>query len=187
MLSMLCNTQGSLAALGHLGLLNPENVIKTATPVNQRADNLIKLSARIPVIHGTSGRWSALKAAVRSKINPTDPNPQLIYMATAGRARKKGVENFARSAAESGGVPVIALAKIDTAEGWLPHQLTAWGKKEIGSPLEAADLVRELDTLPKGSPARGQLWQTIQRGIGSWKHPDPNFELPIRKYRDVLP
>lgn len=150
-------------------------------------DELLKLSAKIPVIHGTSGKWDALRAAVRPKVVSSDPNPQLIYMAAAGRARQKGVESFARAAAEFGGTPVIAHAKIDTAKGWLPHQLTAWGRKEIGSPLEAADLVRSLDRLPKGSPERGKLWETIQRGIGSWKHPDPAFQLPIKKYRDVLP
>ncbi len=149
-------------------------------------NELEKLAVKIPVMHGTNGRWTMLRAAAQSRVRGVDPNPQLVYVATAGRARRNATETFAHAAAKAhGGSPVIGEAKIDTAKGWIPHQLTAWGKKEIGTPEDAVDLVSSLDRLPKGAPERGALWQAINKGIGSWKHPERSATLRIRKYTDV--
>jgi hypothetical protein len=148
-------------------------------------DELEKIGARIPVMHGTSGAWK--KIVVKGKsILRGDPNPRGVYVGTKRRSAKKAIEGFARSATKArGGKPTVSIGKVDTKKGWEAHGLTPWGKKNIGGTDDVKDLVDELDSGAKGE-RRGQIWRALQKGVGAWRNTTegatfkPAKHLPVR-------
>ena len=145
-----------------------------------------KIAAKIPVVHGTFSHFETLKPAASEKVVRSDPNPQGVYVATRRRAALPLVAQFARDASQRhGGAATIAHAKIDTAKGWIPHQLTEWGKKHIGDLDEAEDLVASLDEAGLSAKERGEAWQSVQKGIGSWKNRDLSTSVRVTRYKDV--
>lgn len=151
------------------------------------ADELEKIAAKVPVIHGTSGRWDVLKPAVSPTVLERDPNAQAVYVASDVFGKHRGISDFAHSAAKRhGGEPVIAHAKIDTKKGWMPFNLTPWGTKNIGDVDDARALVEELDTIPDRA-GRGEIWKKLNLGIGSWRNDDLSAELKPSHYTDALP
>lgn len=145
-------------------------------------DELSKIAAKIPVIHGTSGQWDVLKPGVGPSILPNDPNPRAVYVAPDSRRLHRSIADFARKAtAARGGTPTIAHSKIDTTKGWIPRQLSAYGKQHIGDIDDALDLVDELDSGVKGT-RRGEIWKLLNKGVGSWKNVDPATTLRPTHY-----
>lgn len=141
---------------------------------------------RVPFVHGTSGKWPVLRPGFGgSTILKNDPNPVAVYAAMKSRAKVRGVEQFAQEAVRRrGGEAVVAHGKFDTAKGWAPTNLTAWGKKHLGSVEAAQGLVSELDRTPDKA-SRGPLWKKLQLGVGSWANADPSATLAPKKYRVV--
>lgn len=134
-------------------------------------DELEKIAAKIPVMHGTSGRWAVLRPRVGAAIGKRDPNEAALFLATKRRSSVSGVAGFAHEAVKArGGEPVIGLAKVDTKKGWTARTLTDWGKKNLGSLEDARDLVAELDENPTRE-RRKEIWQAVQKGVGSWTNP----------------
>lgn len=143
----------------------------------------VKEAIRIPVVHGTNAEHEFLGSHVGEKVNPTDPNPKGLYVATKNRQMEKGVGSFARAASKArGGSPVVAHAKIDTSKGWRPHALTKWGRENLGGLEDAMNLVHELDAGGLSRVERGQLWQDLQRGVGAWTHA-PGAPTSLRPHR----
>lgn len=145
-------------------------------------DELLKLAARVPFLHGTYARHALLKPGVGKTILKRDPNPRAVYTAMKSRRKKKLIGQFARSSAEArGGKATIAMGKMDTKKGWMPSQLTAWGKKNIGGVDDAKDLVRELESA-KGA-RRGEIWRMLHKGTGAWRNESAAASLRPSKYR----
>lgn len=147
-------------------------------------DELEKIAAKIPFIHGTSAKLKVLKPAVGSAVLKNDPNARAVYTAMRSRPKMRGIQRFAEEASRArGGVPTIASGKMDTKKGWAPFNLTAWGKQNIGAVEDARDLVDELDTA-KGD-RRGEIWRTLHKGIGSWRNDDLTASLKVNKSKAV--
>lgn len=150
---------------------------------------LEKQAVKIPVIHGTHNRWDELKAGVGKAIAPNDPNPRAVYVGTDNSMTRPGIEGLARDAVDSrGGEPVVAHAKIDTSEGWIPHGLSGWARdKGIDRDhiLENIELLDETGPYRVKGEERGKLWEEIQRSVGSWKNRDPNTTLEPNYYKKV--
>ena len=156
------------------------------TMLSAFSDELEKIAARIPFIHGTSGARSVLKPAVGASILQNDPNARAVYTAMSSRPKRKGIARFAEEAARArGGTPTIASGKMDTKKGWMPFNLTSWGKKNIGDVDDARDLVSELDTAT--GERRGEIWRTIHKGIGSWRNDDLSATLRVAKNKALRP
>lgn len=150
------------------------------------AEEVAKIAAKVPFIHGTNGRWDVLRAGVVDKVLKTDPNPQAVYVATYGRKKLKPISNFAHQAVKRhGGEAVIAHGKLDTTKGWMPFNLTQWGKQNIGSIEDARELVESLDTTPD-KKARGAIWRKINQGIGTWRNDDLSASLKPSSYTPAL-
>ncbi len=149
------------------------------------ADELSKIAARVPFIHGTTGRWSTLKPAAVAKVLASDPNQQAVYAAMENRKKLKPISDFAHQAvARHGGEPVVARGTMDTKKGWMPFNLTPWGKENIGTVEDARELVSSLDAIPD-KKARGAVWRQIHQGIGSWRNDDLTSELKPTSYTPV--
>ena len=145
------------------------------------ADELEKIAAKVPFIHGTHKRLRVLQPGIGVANAANDPNPRAVYAAMRGRAKRVGIARFAEEAVvKRGGTPTIASGKMDTKKGWLPSQLTAWGKKRLGLVEDAQDLARELDHAPD-KRARGKIWEQLNRGVGSWRNVDPSASLKVSK------
>ena len=146
------------------------------------SQDFLKLAVRIKAMHGTNGTWKTMVSGHGKPILASDPNPRGLYTATARRAAEKPISGFAHSAVKArGGTPTIASGKIDTAKGWAPHTLTAWGKQNIGELDDAKDLLATLETAPAAN--RGALWEKIQRGIGAWHNYVPGAVWTPSKFR----
>jgi hypothetical protein len=146
------------------------------------ADELTKLAAKVPFVHGTFARHPVLKAGVGRAVLKNDPNPRAVYVGMKNRAKTKSVRGFAADSVKSrGGKPLVAHGKIDTEKGWAPAQLTAWGKKNIGGIDDARDLVDELATA-KGA-RRGEIWRMLQKGTGQWRNDNLATSLRPSKYK----
>lgn len=155
------------------------------TQGTQAALDFYKIAVRIPVIHGTSGRWDVLKPGIGNTVLRNDPNPRAVYVGTANRKIRTGIDRFAREAVTSrGGEAVRAHAKIDTKKGWGARTLTAWGRENIGDVDDIQAIIDELDSGING-PRRGELWQKIQRGVGSWVNEDPTTTVRPNRYTKV--
>jgi hypothetical protein len=162
---------------------------KTRGPTmsRQRLQGLLKESARVPVMHGTSQRFPELLAGVGRTIMKRDPNARAVYMATKRRSALRGVKGFAEDAAKArGGSPVIAHTKVDTTKGWLPHSITQWARQKGLTKDDLIDVIDELDSGAKGKE-RGKLWETIQRGVGAWKNVDPTTSVKPSFYKSPTP
>ena len=142
-----------------------------------RAAGLKKVAIRLPVVHGTAGQWENLVRRFGGAISGRlEVNPRSVYVATKNRRTRPGIELFAHRAAQArGGDPSIAHARIDTEEGWIPHGLTEWARNEGLTHEDFIDVIKDLD---EGTEeGRGGLWETLQRGVGSWRHADPTATL----------
>jgi hypothetical protein len=147
-------------------------------------DELCKLAARVPFLHGTSAAHGLLQPGVGRTVLKTDPNPRAVYTAMKNRRVQPHIAQFARDAVrERGGRPLLAVGKMDTKKGWRPSQLNAWGKKHIGSLDDAHALVDELETAV--GPRRGQIWRLLQQGTGSWRNLDLAAPLKPAGYRSA--
>lgn len=145
------------------------------------AEELEKTAAKVPFIHGTSGKWDVLAPGIGPTVLRGDPNARAVYTAMKSRTKLPGVQSFAEEAARArGGEPMVAHGKMDTRKGWLPFQLSAWGRKNIGDIDAAHELVSRLDTTPKAD--RGKIWETLHRGVGSWRNQDPGATLTPTRY-----
>lgn len=150
--------------------------------IDSFADELFKLAAKVPFIHGTFARHPVLKSGVGKAVLKNDPNPRAVYVGMRNRKKVKSVWGFAAGSAKSRrGKPVMAHGKMDTQKGWAPAQLTGWGKKNIGDLDDARDLVDELDTA-KGV-RRGQIWKMLQKGTGQWRNDNLSASLKPSKYK----
>jgi hypothetical protein len=148
-------------------------------------DELQKIAANVPVIHGTSGEWDVLKPAVSQTILKNDPNPPAVHVSMNNSAKLPQIENFAHQAvAKRGGTPVVAHAKVDTKKGWLPTALTPKGKLTIGSIEDAHALIDELDSGATGA-RRGEIWKLLQQGTGMWRNNDAATTLKPAFYKAV--
>lgn len=149
------------------------------------ADELSKIAVNVPIIHGTSGMWDVLKPAIGSTVLKNDPNSRAVYVAMKNSKKMEGIAQFAREAVKAkGGTPLVAHAKVNTQQGWLPRGLTEWGKKNIGSLDQAHDMVHELDQGAAG-PRRGEIWRALHKGTGAWANVDPAAEVKPAFYRPV--
>jgi hypothetical protein len=145
-------------------------------------DELEKIAVKVPFIHGTHAVFDVLRPGVGRTILRSDPNPRAVYTAMRGRTKRPGIKRFAEeAAAQRGGSPTIASGKMDTKKGWAPKNLTAWGKKNIGSPEDASDLVEELDSAV--GKRRGEIWKSLNKGVGAWRNIDPKATLKVTKSR----
>lgn len=148
-------------------------------------DELQKIAAKVPFIHGTAGKWPVLKPGVGSTILKNDPNPRAVYTAMKNRNKLPSIERFALEAERSRGLPAaIAHGKMDTKKGWRPSQLTPWGKANIGSLEDAHALVEELDAGAVGA-RRGEIWRALHKGTGAWANLDPSATLKPTSYVPV--
>lgn len=148
-------------------------------------DELEKIAAKVPFIHGTAGRWPVLQAGVGSTILKNDPNPRGIYTTIKNRNKMPSIERFAVEAERSRGMPAaVAHGKMDTKKGWKPSQLTPWGKANIGELVDAHALVDELDRGVVGD-RRGEIWRMLHKGTGAWSNSDPTVPLKVTHYSDV--
>lgn len=155
------------------------------TMIDSFANELEKLAAKVPFIHGTSGRWPVLQAGVGATILKNDPNPRALYTAMANRAKLPGISRFAREAERvRGGEAIVARGKMDTAKGWRPTQLTPWGQTNIGSIEDAGALISELDGGAVGA-RRGEIWRALHKGTGAWSNVNPEASLKPTKYLSV--
>ena len=146
------------------------------------SSELVKISVKVPFIHGTAGKWPVLKPGIGSSILKSDPNPRAVYTAMANRTKTPPISDFAHKAVKArGGEPVIARGKMDTKKGWAPMSLSAAGKRELGSVDDAKDLIRELDSGAQ-EPRRGEIWRTLHRTTGAWRNEAPAATLKTRKY-----
>ena len=101
------------------------------------------------------------------------------------RRKLTGIGQFARESAHArGGTPTIALGKMDTRKGWVPSQLTRWGKKNIGSVDDAKDLVVELETA--AGARRGVIWRMLHKGTGAWRNENIGATLRPTAFRALL-
>lgn len=150
------------------------------------ADELTKIAAKVPFIHGTAGRWAMLKPGVGATVLKNDPNPRAVYTAMKNRAKLPSISRFAQEAEKArGGEAVVAHGKMDTKKGWRPTQLTPWGQKNIGSVEDAHALISELDAGASGK-RRGEIWRALHRGTGAWANElDAGATLKPSKYRAV--
>jgi hypothetical protein len=173
--------------LGLYGVfLKPARVCYATNMISLDAfiDELEKIAVKIPFIHGTSGRWPILLPGIGKPILSNDPNPRAVYTATKNRRQLRHVEQFAHSAVRRrGGEPTIIYGKMDTKKGWRPRLLTEWGKKNIGTIEDANHLLDELETASE--PRRGEIWRTLQRGVGSWRNQDLRASLRPTKYKTI--
>lgn len=150
------------------------------------ADELQKLAAKIPFIHGTNGLWDVLKPGAVKKVLESDPNAQAVYLAMAGRKKMKPISDFAHQAVKRhGGTPVVAHGKVDTQKGWMPFNLTPWGKQNIGSIEDARELVESLDSTPD-KKTRGEIWRKLHQGVGSWRNDDLTSTATPTHYTPAL-
>jgi hypothetical protein len=150
-------------------------------------DELDKISAKVPVLHGTSGEWDVLRPNVGKTISPSDPNPKSLYVGTRNSMTEPHVSQMARQAVQDrGGTPVVARTKIDTRKGWVPHTLTAEGRKSMGSLEGARDTLDDIDRIAgrdkAARTARGEHWKKIQQGVGAWFHPEHTATLKPGRY-----
>ncbi len=150
-------------------------------------DELQKLAARVPFLHGTNGSWDTLKAGIGSTVLKNDPNPRAVYVTLKNRQLEATAKGFAgQAAAAKGGTAQVAHGKMDTKKGWQPSGLTAWGRKHFEGGLEEAqDVARELD-IEKDKKKRGKLWEQLQRGTGAWTNQDPSATLKPSRYKPVV-
>lgn len=151
---------------------------------NAFRDELEKIAVKVPFLHGTSQKLKMLKPGVGSSILKNDPNARAVYTAMKSRPKMKGIQQFAHEATRArGGAPTVVMGKMDTKKGWMPFNLTAWGKQNIGSVDDARDLIDELETA-KGK-RRGEIWRTLHKGIGSWRNDDLTASLKVTKNKAV--
>lgn len=155
--------------------------------MNGFADELLKTAAKVRLMHGTSGTWRKLRSGVGDPLVPHEANARGVYGVTAGRgAREAGVSRFAREAVKSrGGKPSVAYYKGDTRKGLEPRKLSPWGEKNIGDIDDAKDLVDELETAT--GARRGEVWRTLNKGVGSWRNLRPGHVEKPMYYRSVDP
>lgn len=149
-------------------------------------DELEKIAANVPVIHGTNGEWDVLKPPVSKTVLESDPNERAVHVGMRNSAKQGPIENFAQQAvAKRGGEPVVAHAKVDTKKGWRPTSLTLKGKQTIGGIEEAHALIDELDGGAAGT-RRGEIWKLLQQGTGMWRNNDPLTTLKPAFYKAVV-
>lgn len=145
-------------------------------------DELVKMAAKVPFLHGTFGKHKVLKAGIGKTVLKNDPNPRAVYVSMRNKDKKKLIRRFAGESVKSrGGTPLVAHGKVDTKKGWAPSQLNQWGKKNIGNLDDARDLVDELDTAV--GPRRGEIWKMLQKGTGQWRNDNPATSLRPSKYK----
>lgn len=149
-------------------------------------DELEKIAAKVPFIHGTHASFKVLKPGIGKSILRSDPNPRAVYTAMRGRKKLEGIKEFANKAvAARKGVPTIASGKMDTRKGWKPTVLTEWGRKNIGEVDDAWDLVDELDAAT--GKRRGEIWRMLNKGTGRWSNEDPAAILKVTKNKVIRP
>jgi hypothetical protein len=146
-------------------------------------DELQKIAARIPFVHGTYAKHPELIAAIGSKILKSDPNPRGVYSAMKSRRKIEAVKPFAqRSSAARGGTPLIAHGKMDTKHGWKPFNLSREGKEHFEGDIEGARrLVKKLDAV-KDKKERGEIWKTLHKTVGSWSNDNVHATLKPKRY-----
>jgi len=144
-------------------------------------DELVKLAVRVPFLHGTNASHKTLVPGAGRPNFAEDPNPRAVYTMMANRRRLESAADYARKARDAkGGYPTIVGGKMDTKQGWRPRALSREGRKEIGNPDDALDLVDELDA-GAVEPRRGEIWRLLQRGTGAWQNVDPRAMLRATK------
>lgn len=146
------------------------------------SDELMKIAAKVPYLHGTNSRFPKLRGGIGEKILARDPNPRALYTASKTRKARAGIEQFAREATrKKGGEAVIAQGKMDTKKGWRPFNM------KPGSPIDVAD-ARELTTKLDSTASkaeRGSIWKQLNQHVGSWHNPDIETELKVKKWSPV--
>ena len=143
-----------------------------STRLQAFVDEFEKIAAQVPFIHGTTGAWKSLQAAVGQPILRNDPNARAIYTAMKSRKKLPGIEAFARAAQKArGGEALVAHGKMDTKKGWKPFGLTQWGKENLDGIEDAHALAASLDTLPDKA-SRGKVWRKLHQAVGAWRNED---------------
>jgi len=146
-------------------------------------DELEKIAARIPFVHGTSGRWTTLVPGIGRAIAPNDPNVRAVYVATAKRSTFSNVKHFAKNAVKArGGEPVIAMGKIDTRKGWVPASLTEKARKAGVGLDDVRDTIDAIEKTPSRSE-RGKLYRAVHDYVGAWRNKDPSTVIRPTKYK----
>jgi len=146
------------------------------------ADELGKIAAKVPFIHGTHAPFKELSGGVGKAILKNDPNPRGLYTASKTRKNAPGIEQFAREATERrGGSPNVLSGKMDTKKGWRPFNMKPRSSMDVE---EARDMVSSLDTL-KSKKERGPVWKALNQQVGSWHNPNLSEKLKVTKSRGV--
>lgn len=144
-------------------------------------DELAKLAARVPFLHGTNAAYRSLVPDIGRPTSLADRNPRAVYTMTAKRKNVDHAADYSRKARDArGGFPTILGGKMDTQKGWRPRALTPEGRKEIETVDDAFDLIDELDA-GAVEPRRGEIWRLLQRGTGTWHNTDPRATLRATK------
>lgn len=150
------------------------------------SNELEKLAIRLKGVHGTYEKFKVLRGGVGKANLLGDPNPRALYIAgKGGKARDKLIREFAeRSVKTQGkGSPVKAQVVMDTAKGWEPRALSAYGRKNIGTVEDAMDLIDEMDSGLLSAAEKGEAYKRLNKGVGSWWNPEnPGSTLKPTKW-----
>ena len=150
------------------------------------SSELEKIALRLKGVHGTYEKFKVLKGGVGKANLLGDPNPRALYIAgKGGKARDNLIREFAERSvkAQGKGTPVKAQAVMDTAKGWEPRALSAFGRKNIGTVEDAKDLIDEIDFGLLSASERGESYKRLNKGVGSWWNPEnPGSTLKPTKW-----
>lgn len=145
-------------------------------------DELVKISANVPFIHGTNQSLKKLVSGVGSTILKNDPNPRGVYTAARTRKAIPGIEQFAHEATRKrGGTPTVVSGKMDTKKGWRPFNTKPGSGLDVE---EARELASSLDATASKAD-RGVIWKKLNKSVGSWHNPDTSASLKVLKSRGV--
>ena len=150
-------------------------------------DELLKISAKVPVWHASAWPKKLLGARTGSSTFKSDPNDARLYTALRQRAAKTGTITFGRQQRDRLKGPGIFLhsAKADTKKGWKPRMTPAAERAGV-SIEDLHDLVSELDAPGSTRKSRGPIWKRLHRLTSSWINTeDPKATLKTTKVRPI--